>query len=120
MAFFYKCLNNLTDLIVKEVLSFARHGNTRLSSSNCLKHPYVKQAPIRRATLTALLNSGTTSVICRCLQISPLRNPSRTLFHLMHLGTLLMSCTMGPCILFVPALRVFLLCATVVCVFQSK
>ena len=100
MVFFYKCLNNLTDLNVKDFVSFACHGRTRLSSSYSLKHRYVKKAP----TLTELLNSATTCVNCRRHQISPLRNPSRTLLCLIlctYLGPLLMPTAPtpvpGPC-----------------------
>ena len=37
IIFFYKCPNNLTDLNVKDFVSFACHGRTRLSSSYSLK-----------------------------------------------------------------------------------
>ena len=79
IIFFYKCLNNLTDLNVKNFVSFACHGRTRLSSSYSLWHRYVKLAPISRPTLTELSNFGTTYVNCRHLQIYPLWTPSRTL-----------------------------------------
>ena len=42
MIFFYKCLNNLTDLNGKDFVSFACHGRTRLSSSYSLKTPLCK------------------------------------------------------------------------------
>ena len=42
LIFFYKCLNNLTDLNVKDFVSFACHCRTRLSSSYNLKTPLCK------------------------------------------------------------------------------
>lgn len=40
--FFHKCLNNLTDLNVKDFVSFTCYGRTRLSSPYSLKTPLCK------------------------------------------------------------------------------
>ena len=65
MVFFYKCLNNLTDLNVKDFASFACHGRTRLSSSYSLKTPLCKTSTYQSSYFNRIVKLW--NYICKIL-----------------------------------------------------
>ena len=86
IIFFYKCLNNLTDLNVKNFVSFACHGRTRLSSSYSLA-PLCKTSTYHSSYFNRIVKLW--NYICK---LSPPSNLSTldsfknfVMSHLMHL-----------------------------------
>ena len=86
IIFFYKCLNNLTDLNIKNFVSFACHGRTRLSSSYSLA-PLCKTSTYQSSYFNRIVKLW--NYICK---LSPPSNLSTldsfknfVMSHLMHL-----------------------------------
>ena len=86
MVFFYKCLNNLTDLNVKDFVAFVFHGLTRLSSFYSLKSPLCKTSTYQSSYFNQI--GKLWNYMC---QLSPPSNFSTPeshknfMSHLMHL-----------------------------------